>query len=467
MNLQPLRFIVVMCISLALLFSFASISPAQTVTTVYNFTGKNGSANPLYGTLAQGRNAELYGTTYQSTGGQGSIFAFASTGVGSTPFSFNGTNASNPVGGLTLATDGTFYGTTAHGGTQDNGVLFEVTPSGILFLHELGGESDGALPYAAPVQASDGSLYGTTNGSSILSGSTIYKYTPASGVFTTIYQFNGDAEGQSIFAPLIQGTDGNLYGTANGGGAYGSGTIFKLNTSGTLLFDYSFPCCGTGGLGPVGPLVQASDGNFYGTTSFGGYGRGYGVIFKMDRNDTVSVLYEFKGPPNDGRGPSAGLTQATDGKLYGTTTAGGLSDSGTLFQITTGGTYKLLYSFLNEAGTSPQAAPAQHTNGILYGTTELGGRFGFGTIYSLDMGLGPFVTFVRPTGRVGKSVQILGQALTGTTSVTFNGVAAAKFTVISDTYMTAVVPAGATTGVVVVATPAGNLTSNVSFRISK
>ena len=109
----------------------------------------------------------------------------------------------------------------------------------------------------------------------------------------------------------------------------------------------------------------------------------------------------------------------------------------------------------------------QDTSGEFYGTTWVGSTYNYGAIYSLDMGLGPFIKFVRPSGTVGQAAQILGQGLTGTTSVTFNGLPASSFSVVSDTYMTAVVPSGATTGPVVVTMPTGPLTSNVSFRISK
>jgi uncharacterized repeat protein (TIGR03803 family) len=159
--------------------------------------------------------------------------------------------------------------------------------------------------------------------------------------------------------------------------------------------------------------------------------------------------------------------QATDGNLYGTTALGGSSGFGTIFKISTRGSYQQLYSFTGTTGESPGPPPLQHTNGLLYGGTEFGGTYGYGVIYSLDMGLGPFITFVRANGKVGQKAQILGQGLTGTTSVTFNGLPASSFTVVSDTYMTAVVPSGATSGTVTVKTPSGTLISNKTFRVSK
>jgi uncharacterized repeat protein (TIGR03803 family) len=161
----------------------------------------------------------------------------------------------------------------------------------------------------------------------------------------------------------------------------------------------------------------------------------------------------------------AGLVEGTDGNLYGTTEEGGSDNIGTLFQITKNGDHKVLYSFASGIGSTLQSAPMQHTNGRFYGLSAVGGADDNGSVYTLDMGLGPFVAFVRPSGRVGQSAEILGEGLTGTTAVTFNGLPASSFKVINDTYMTAVVPSGATTGQVVVTTPGGTLTSNVNFRI--
>ena len=143
---------------------------------------------------------------------------------------------------------------------------------------------------------------------------------------------------------------------------------------------------------------------------------------------------------------------------------GGAQDFGTLYQITTSGQYKLLYSFVDAVGSGPVGPLLQHTNGKFYGVASFGGQ-GYGTIYSLDMGFGPFIALVSYTGRIGQPVQILGQGLTGATAVTINGVAATSFKVVTDRYMTAVIPTGATTGPVVVTTPTGTLTSNHNLQV--
>ena len=217
---------------------------------------------------------------------------------------------------------------------------------------------------------------------------------------------------------------------------------------------------GSNGRNPGGSLVQGADGNFYGTTNLGGF-ENNGTIFKLDHRG-VSILYRFPGGSSGG-GPF-GLMQATDSNFYGVAGRGS-SNAGVLFKITTAGVYTVLQSFTNETGAYPLAAPLQDTNGLLYGTTSLGGTNGFGTVYSIDLGFGPCVALVGYISQPGRTVQILGQGLTGSTAVAFNGIPATSFQVVSDTYMTAVVPAGATTGPVVVTTPTGTLTSNKNLTI--
>ena len=166
-----------------------------------------------------------------------------------------------------------------------------------------------------------------------------------------------------------------------------------------------------------------------------------------------------------GPSPVAGLIEATDGNLYGTTLNGGSAGSGTLFRISFSGAYEMLYSFNGATGIAPGGTLMQDTNGMLYGTAGGGGVHRHGTVYQVNLGLGPFITFVQPTGAVGQTAQILGQGLTGTTSVTFNGIPATSFTVVGPTFLLAVIPTGATTGPVVVTTPTATLTSNHNFQI--
>ena len=464
---------VLLPISFALVFlilSSPSVIHAQVVTDLYDFANSHGLAGPGYVTPTQGRDGNMYGTASGLATGRssdGAVFRYTIGGPMTATYTFSNsgqTDGGGPSGGLTIATDGHFYGSTFRGGESNAGVLFKVARNGTYTLiHNFDG--DGAYLIGAPVEASDGNLYGTTGYNTNIAGGygTVYRYTRA-GVFSTIYNFSS-TDGANPWAPLIQAADGNLYGTTSQGGAHNCGTIFKMTTSGTLMHSYSFKC-GADGAYPYGYLMQASDGNFYGITT-GDFVTSFGTVFKLAQSGVVSTIYAFPGATFDGQSPLGGLVQGTDGNLYGTTQLGGTDGNGTIFQVTLSGAYTSLYSFPTSVGAQPWAPPRQHTSGVFYGTTFSGGAGGDGSFYSLDMGLGPFVTFVRPTGKVAQTAQILGQGLTGTTSVTFNGLAATSFSVVSDTYMTAVVPADATTGPVVVATPSGQLTSNVNFRISK
>jgi uncharacterized repeat protein (TIGR03803 family) len=435
-----------------LLLLLAVTGTAQVVTVLVNF-GKT-APNPYFVTLVQGRDGRLYGSTLtDDVNSAGTVFAFdPNTGLRFIIHRFDNTTGSSPQGGVTLGTDGNFYGAAQFGGTANFGVLFKLTPNGTYtVLHNFAGGTDGLYPNSPPVQATNGNFYGTTGYIDPFgyTQSTAYQYTP-SGVFTSF----GDIP--DTLAPLIQATDGNLYGMAFGAGSCGG--IFELSTSGALLNVYPL-LCGADGYFPVGPTMQADDGNFYGTTQRGG-DSDVGTIYKMSQSGAFSVLYSF---PRSEPYPESGFVQGTDGNLYGSSWGA----PSTLFQITLSGSFTLLDTLTSEQGLGVGDTLLQNTNGMFYGTAYGGGNIknSYGTLFSLDMGLPPFISLVKNQGQVGSLVQILGQGLTGSTSVTFNGIPATSFHVSSGTYMTAVVPARATTGPVVVTTPGGTLTSNRNFQI--
>ena len=430
----------------------------------------------------------FYGTTedYGPAGwschffGCGSVFVITPEGGLTTLYAFCGPQGyppcktgEGPGAGLVLATDGNFYGTTEWGGGGNRGEVFRITPNGSLVRLAFN-EEDGLNPASPLVQGADGDLYGTTGGTS---AGSVFKVSPP-GVLTVLYSFcslPNCADGSGP-AGLVQATDGNFYGTTQSGGTganctpLGCGTIFKITPRGVFTTLYSFcsqPNCADG-IFPTAPLVQATDGNLYGTTS--------STAFRFTLPSELTTLYTFCSQPNCADGNDAnGLVQATDGNFYGTTQAGGNQacgippeyDCGTIFELTPAGTLTTVHSFDGTDGWEPRTGVLQATNGTFYGTTEFGGGCvggGCGTIFSLSTGLGPFVAFVQKAGKVRQTAEILGQGFTGTTSVSFNGVSA-KFTVQSDTYLTAKVPAGATTGYVAVTTPSGVLKSNVPFQV--
>jgi len=279
------------------------------------------------------------------------------------------------------------------------------------------------------------------------------------GTVTTLHSFNS-TDGSSPEAALIQSTGGNFYGTTYNGGTEGYGTIFKITSAGTLTTLHVFDDA-TEGRAITAGLVQASDGNFYGSTTLDGP-NGYGAVYTTTPTGTVTVLHGFNA--TDGATPNA-LVLATDGNFYDTTISGGANIDGTVFQITPQGTLTTLHTFTGPDGADSFAGLVQHTNGKFYGTTRVGGSKNDGTVFRLDVGLGAFVKTVPTAGKVGAKVKILGTGLTGATSVSLNGVAAA-FTVLSASQITTTVPAGATTGTVQVTTPSGTLLSNVAFQVT-
>jgi len=337
----------------------------------------------LYGTTNFGGNGNSsgtssYGTIFKITpsGTETILFRFSDTS----------SDGANPAGGLVLGSDGNFYGTTSQGGARNQGTVFKVTPSGtetVLYSFQYNSPtnpSDGSNPRAALVEGADGNFYGTTynggggqtNGFSYGAG-TVFKITP-SGTETVLYSFTGTSDGANPAAALVQGSDGNLYGTASSGGSVGGGTIFEITPAGAESVFYQFGSNQNDGAGPRAALVQGGDGNLYGTTSGGG-SNGLGAVFKITAAGTETLLHSFAGSPNDGASPEAAMVQGSDGNLYGTTYSGGSQNNGTVFRITPAGAETVLYSFgtnLND-GANPQAALVQGSDGNFYGTTYSGG----------------------------------------------------------------------------------------------
>lgn len=427
---------------------------SQSFSVLYSFgTNPGDPVNPQNpGTIAQGRDGNLYSTAPSGgANGGGAVFRITPTGDLTVLHSFETiTQDSGAWSGLTLGTDGNFYGTTFQGGTSGFGTLFKMAPNGqFIVLYNFTGGSDGGNPYAAPIQGTDGDFYGTT-------ADTVYRLTPP-GELTTLHQLSY-AEGSGITAPLVQATDGNFYGTATQGGG-GSGTVFSITPSGKLIVLYTFGLHDDGEF-PDAPLIQGSDGNFYGTTQDGLGGTNFGIVFKITPSGNLTVLHRFSG--NDGASLYGGLMQANDGSFYGVAGGGGTSNNGTIFRITPTGAFSVLYNFDGTSST-PQATLLQHTSGIFYGDSFGGSPQG--TFYSWTAGLKPLTHLLPYSGRVGETIEFLGQGFTSATTVSFNGMAATPI-VKSGTYLTAAVPSGATTGFVTVTTSGVTLKSNKTFRVT-
>jgi uncharacterized repeat protein (TIGR03803 family) len=365
------------------------ISPSGTHTTLYNFCGQGGTNctdGVIPRVLIEGPDGNFYGTT--EGGGAyagGTVFKVTSTGTLTTIYSFcslggsSCTDGGDPVGGLTLGSDGNFYGTTEGGGSNGGGTIYMLTPSGVLstlynFCSQGGsGCTDGKDPAATLVQGSDGYFYGTTYGGGANAAGTVFKISPSpSFTFTSLYSFCSlggtactDGSTPQGVAGLVEGPDGNFYGTTEKGGASttvpNAGTFFKITPSGSLTTLYSFCSVGSScadGSGPNG-VIEGTDLNFYGTTAiFGSAGNIGGTAFSVSSSGSLSTIYNFctklqnSIPCSDGGMPLAGLIQGSDGNFYGDTNFGGLGDSAANFGDNGGVAFKL-------AASPALAAPIQ------------------------------------------------------------------------------------------------------------
>ncbi len=334
--------------------------------------GNNNSPQSVFPGLVTNPGASCSSIS-SSSGGESVLYSFT-----------GGTDGGIPAAALVQGSDGNSYGTTAGssglgvlaGGNQ-YGTVFKITPSGTLTpLHSFDG-TDGSGS-GTLVQGTDGNFYGTTGQGGASSDGTVFKVTPG-GTFTTLYSFSGtDGKGPS---GLVVSGDGNFYGnTADGfsSSCGNCGSVFEITPSGTLTTLHYFG--GADGMAPFGSLALGSDGNFYGTTDVGGAGND-GTVFKITPGGTLTTLHSFAGA--DGSNPYANLVLGSDGSFYGTTSSGGSNNKGTVFEITPAGTLTTLYSFSGTDGASPLAGLVQASDGNFYGTTYSGGANGYGTAFKI------------------------------------------------------------------------------------
>ena len=368
--------------------------PAQTtLTTLHTFTG----GHEPYADLIQVTNGDLYGTA--SSGGAhgfGTVFRISTSGTqADTLYSFcaqpNCADGESPTSNLVQSTTGELYGTTLLGGANvaprglsGDGTVFKITQAGKLTtLYRFCAQpecTDGSLPQAGLIQATNGDLYGTTFNGGVNNAGTVFKITP-SGTLTTLYSFCAQpncTDGRLPDGGLVQASDGHLYGTTQNGGSNDKGTIFKITLTGQLTTVYRF-CAETGcadGQSPRAALVQAINGDFYGTATAGGAVTGEGTVFRMTPAGKLTTLHEFcvESGCTDGSVPS-GLVLATDGNLYGTTGGGGLCcNRGTVFGITPSGVFTTLYSFCAQTARDSSRRPMGISTGQRRKGNTLGAR---------------------------------------------------------------------------------------------
>jgi uncharacterized repeat protein (TIGR03803 family) len=309
-------------------------------------------------------------------------------------YSFEGTQTGYFPAGLLRGVAGNFYGTTQAGGSSNNcsggcGTVFKLDATGeeTVLYSFTGGTTDGRMPTAGLIRDAAGNFYGTTFYGGASDFGTVYKL-DTTGKETVLHSFTGGADGILPAAGLVRDPTGNLYGVTEVGGVSGWGTVYKLDTTGKETVLYSFAGALTDGGVPGSILIRDAAGNLYGTTSAGGASN-FGTVYKLDMSGKETVLYSFTGGA-DGRNPWAGLVRDAAGNLYGTTNQGGGSHEcyggcGTVYKLDTTGTETVLYRFAGHPdGRIPSAGLLRDAAGNLYGTAYGGGASRYGTVFKLD-----------------------------------------------------------------------------------
>jgi uncharacterized repeat protein (TIGR03803 family) len=371
----------------------AGTAHAQTFTVLHNFKGSGygDGVNPRAG-LVRDAAGNLYGTTVGGGSlGYGTVFKVNKSGKETVLYSFaGGTDGIGPFARLVRDAAGNLYGTTVNGGSSNYGTVFKVSNTGKeTVLHSFAGAPDGCSPFGGLLRDGVGNLYGTTYSCGAYSYGTVFKIdTKASE--TVLYNFCSQtacADGANPYynTSVLMNSEGDLYGVTEEGGTYGEGVVYELSNSGTLTVLHSFAggVNHTDGLYPYGTPAMDKNGNLYGTTEEGGSSE-LGIIWKVSKDGTETVLHSFAGGSSDGANPFAGVIVDAKGNLYGDTTAGGsAANYGTVYELNKKGTLTLLHRFTVPNGESPYGGLIRDAKGILYGTASGGGTNGDGTVWKL------------------------------------------------------------------------------------
>ncbi len=463
---------------LAVVVIFAGGVPAQaqTPTVLYRFAGFNGDGCVPRGNIVQGRDGNMYGGSSTICGGPGSAAIYKISPAGAESllyiFPFNWTNCGGA--GLTLGNDGNLYGACESGNPATGmGSIFQLTPAGVFTdLYDFTGANGDSFPVYPPIQGVDGNFYGVSGNEAQVCGN-VYKLTPA-GVYTNLHAFTGS---DCHSSNLVQASDGNLYGTlANCTLPNSVGCVYRISTAGVYKEIHGFAV--TTGNVPCTGLIQGKDGKLYGATQQGA-ANGNGNIYKMTTAGVPTDIHDFNNATDascvNNVGPPVNLLQVADGSFYGVNPAYGPNGTGSIYKLTSAGVFTaFLFPNPTVDGDLPSSTLIQNTNGLVYGTTPSGGGNScaaggacFGTFFSVATGDAPFVNLepTQKTGFVGASVGMFGQGFSSASVVKFGGVAATSATLSGTSYLTAVVPAGAHTGAVTVTTGATTLTSPQTYKV--
>jgi uncharacterized repeat protein (TIGR03803 family) len=468
-SVRPVR---IAALAAAALVAFApTAGMAQKFSVLYAFGAAPDGQTP-HGALAQGQDGRLYGTTIDGgASGTGTVFSVDLSGKESALDSFSGSSGGiNCNTGLSLGRDGNFYGSCPNGSPPYNfGTIFSAALGAPLTTLYAFSGPDGQDPeVGAPVQGSDGNFYGVTSAGGTNNGGTAFAISASSGLIT-LYNFGafkGDAGVPS--GALIQGADGDFYGTTMSGGKHGAGTVFRMTGTGQVTILHSFSSGSTkSGSTPMGGVVQAANGKLYGVT-FAGGANNLGTVYTMSLTGNTQIIHSFS-VADQSSSPCDTLALATDRNFYGTASGcvNGTCGTSIVFEVTAKGAFGVLHQFTPSTdGTSVSGPLYLDTNGTFYGTAGSGGPGGNGTIYSLNTGLAPFVSLSPSAGPVGTTVSIYGQGFSPSgMKVSFAGTQT-KYTFLTANYIQAIVPTGAVTGQVSVKSSAGKLKSLQTFTVT-
>jgi uncharacterized repeat protein (TIGR03803 family) len=356
---------------------------AQTFTTLHNFADGADGGKSTAGVI-QDKSGKLYGTTDNGGSGYGVVFEVNTAGAETVLYSFTGgADGSVPVAPVLRDSKGNLYGTTFWGGSYCYcGVVFKLDTAGNeTVLHSFGNSSDGVNPTQGLIMDKAGSLYGTTNGGGSSYYGTIFKLDSA-GNETILHNFAGGQFDGAYpdYGHLTMDEAGNLYGLAAGSRSIAKGVLYKLSKKGTFTILHSFAGGKSDGCTPLGTVAMDKAGNFYGTTNGCG-SHNYGTVWRVSRSGKETILHNFAGYPSDGFYPYGGVALDSKGNLYGVTQQGGAHHYGAVYELSAKGKLTLLHSFSGSGGAGPLGESFRGADGTLFGTTVGGGTYGYGTVW--------------------------------------------------------------------------------------
>ena len=385
-----------------------SIGQAQNLVSyeeIHGFSGGTDDGEYLNDPVIEGKDGRLYGATINGGSVDGGlVFAVAKDGSGYVilhDFTGEATDGISPWGGVIQGHDGRIYGATRKGGAHDAGVVFSLHTNGTdytILRHFTTNVNEGAYPMNSVIQGSDGRLYGRTISGGTNDGNSIFALNTNGTGYLVLHSFVEVPYWYESYSGLVEGSDGFLYGTTEGDGAFGSGSVFRMRKDGTGFQTlHDFEATATDGGYPLGGVYETREGVLYGTTCYGGPDD-YGTLYRINRDGSgYAVLRYFIATNSDGYLPVAPPVEGPGGLLYGTTYFDNVEDCGSVYCVRKDGSgFTFLYRFVWDLH-EPAGVNARLTwgsDGALYGTSFIGGSAYSGTVFRVE----PVALLGRQTG---------------------------------------------------------------------